>query len=108
MIKRQLPDMLKIRQHDLYWGESKTVITAPGVSRRPGTQVSLFASEDKYGNAWLALTFAYNYNGFLKNKNLKHKQKLPTHVLQSGNNGISITELINMYGSDIRGFEFVG
>ena len=43
--KTAVADMLKIRQHNLYWGESKTVITAPGVSRRPGTQVNLFASE---------------------------------------------------------------
>ena len=62
--------MLKIKHGDFYWGESKTVITAPGVSRRPGNQVGLFVSEGKDGNAWL-LTFAYNYNGFLKNKNMK-------------------------------------
>ena len=104
--KTAVADMLKIRHGDLYWGESKTVITAPGVSRRPGNQVGLFASEGKDGNAWL-LTFAYNYNGFLKNKNMKHEQELPTHVLQSGNIGMSITKLINMYGSDIRGFEDV-
>ena len=104
--KTAVADMLKIKHGDLYWGESKTVITAPGVSRRPGNQVGLFASEGKDGNAWL-LTFAYNYNGFLKNKNMKHEQELPTHVLQSGNIGMSITKLINMYGSDIRGFEVV-
>ena len=83
-----------------YWGGNKVVVTGTGRKRRPGHQVTLFASEDKIGGEWF-LIFAANCNGFLKKKNSKIKQIMPTHPLQPGYNGNTISGLVKMYGSDV-------
>ena len=70
--KTAIADMLQLGS-GFYWGGNKVVVTGTGRKRRPGHQVTLFASEDKIGGEWF-LIFAANYNGFLKKKNLKIKQ----------------------------------
>jgi len=97
--KTAIADMLQLGS-GFYWGGNKVVVTGTGRKRRPGHQVTLFASEDKIGGEWF-LIFAANCNGFLKKKNSKIKQIMPTHPLQPGYNGNTISGLVKMYGSDV-------